>query len=310
MNYHYLSEVSAVLCFVFFLSAVVFNLSKNSKIADTMIFLGVMCLIIAVISTSKDVFNRKKTEVNIHIFKIEDGYHLKCDDEEDLQKIAEALPDIPEAELAKMDFESLSLQKSVDWKVNKIAEEMERAPRKNSQARIDTGYKQIKEISRAELERAIGEYVSRDNNPEKYKSSELKIEPAGADISPNMKKQKLMKRVVVYCIVVIFGSVFLFFFVAYIRFRLFLKKLIALRQRVSQGACDKRGEKGGGAFINTETEIFLSRIESIVHNPSDYAAYHVLKQRDVSVIPFLFKRDFQGDYLSVERFYNDLLYTI
>lgn len=138
----------------FVVLAVIFAcIAERSRL---MVLLSGLCLLTAFFC---NIFFKDKA-VFVLLTKIENGYHLKCDDNVALQKIAEVLPEIPEEELAKMDFESLSLQKSVDWKVNALAKSLEKEIGGGVEFRANIpGFKRMESVSKEEVERVVREYV-------------------------------------------------------------------------------------------------------------------------------------------------------
>ena len=155
MGSSWIGAFFVILAVIFTCMAAYCRLSKEWF--KVMLLLSAFCFFAAFFC---NILIKDKTVI-VLLTKIENGYHLKCDDNVALQKIAEVFPEIPEEELAKMDFESLSLQKSVDWKVNAFAKSLEKEYGKGAEFRAYVpGFKRLERVSKEEVERVINEYVT------------------------------------------------------------------------------------------------------------------------------------------------------
>lgn len=155
MDYMSISGFAMVLGIFLFAVGVTSLIFRHGKISYVMILFAIICFAIGVICN----MIHKEGRVIVMLYKTGDGYHLKCDDDIALRKIAEVLPEIPEEELAK-NFESLSLQKSVDWKVNVLAKSLENEIGGGAEFRANIpGFKRMESVSKEEVERVVREYV-------------------------------------------------------------------------------------------------------------------------------------------------------
>lgn len=156
MDYMSISGIAIVLAIFLAAVGVTSIIFRYGKISYVIILLALVCSCVGVICN----LIHKEGRVIVMLYKTGDVYHLKCDDNDVLRKIAEVLPEIPEDELVKMDFESLSLQKSVDWKVNALAKGLEKEIGGGAEFRTDiAGFKRMESVSKEEVERVVREYV-------------------------------------------------------------------------------------------------------------------------------------------------------